>query len=247
MTSFAIIISMAIAAALSQAPPPAEITPTEITPAGITAETITLDAAIDGLQTRYQEVSDFKAKFKQVVTRKHLPRPLKKSGTVYFKKPGMMRWDYTQPDKVYYVSDGDVLWSYQPADKLAYKLKVKDSELYDALKFLFGQGNLRAEFNITRKGVEDGLLVLHLVPKKAQTNYKDLTVYVNVTTFEIARTELVDPLDNVSAVTFIDPTYEVLKVKGFKFKPPKGVNVQNLANKQAATPDAGSGEGGATP
>jgi hypothetical protein len=47
-----------------------------------------------------------------------------------------MRWDYTQPDKVYYVSDGDILWSYEVAtDGVVYKMGVRDSELYDSLKF----------------------------------------------------------------------------------------------------------------
>ena len=191
-------------------------------------ESPTLDQVVDGLQTRYETVGDFKATFKQVVKRKHLPRPLKKQGTVYFKKPGMMRWDYTQPDRVYYVSDGDLLWSYQPADKLVYKLRVKDSELYSALNFLFGQGNLREQFRIEHAGVSGGLVGLKLTPKVAQSNYKMLTLHVDPVTWEIRSTERVDPLDNVSTITFIDPVYGELKVAGFKFKPPKGVRIEDL-------------------
>jgi len=197
--------------------------------AGATApEALTLDQVVEGLQAKYETVGDFKATFKQVVKRKHLPRPLKKQGTVYFKKPGMMRWDYTQPDRVYYVSDGEVLWSYQPADKLVYKLGVKNSELYSTLKFLFGQGNLRDEFHITHGGVTDGLVALQLKPKVPQSNYKSLTLRVDPETWEIRSTELTDPLDNVSTVTFIDPVYAELKVAGFKFTPPKGVHVEDL-------------------
>ena len=197
----------------------------------------TLDEAIDGLQAKYETVTDFKATFKQVVKRKHLPRPLKKQGTVYFKKPGMMRWDYAQPDRVYYVSDGDILWSYQPSDKLVYMLKVKDSELYSALNFLFGQGNLREQFQIAHGGLNEGLVALKLTPKVPQSNYKSLTLHVSPETWEIRSTELVDPLDNVSTVTFIDPVYEVLKEAGFKFTPPKGVRVEDLqAGPGAQTP-----------
>jgi outer membrane lipoprotein carrier protein len=196
---------------------------------GTTApDAVTLDQAVAGLQTKYETVTDFKATFKQVVKRKHLPRPLKKQGTVYFKKPGMMRWDYAQPDRIYYISDGEVLWSYQPDEKLVHKLRVKDSELYSALNFLFGQGDLRQEFNITLGGVKDGLVSLMLKPKVSQSNYKMLTLHLDPATWEIRVTELVDPLDNVSTVSFIAPSYDPLKLSGFKFTPPKGVRVEDL-------------------
>ncbi len=187
-----------------------------------------LDQVIDGVQSRYASVTDFKASFKQVVTRKHLPRPLKKQGTVYFKKPGMMRWDYAQPDRVYYISDGHVLWSYQPDDKVVHKLRVRDSELYSALNFLFGQGDLRSEFTIKLGEGRDGLVALVLTPKVNQTNYKSLTLHVDPSSWDIKVTELVDPLDNVSAVTFTSPDYTPLKPAGFKFSPPEGVRVEDL-------------------
>lgn len=205
-----------------------------------TAANVTVDQAIDGIHAFYSKVTDFKARFRQTVTRKHLPRPLKKSGMVYFKKPGMMRWDYTQPDKVYYVSDGSVLWSYEPDEKVVYKLDVRESELYSALKFLVGQGDLRAEFNITLEAPEDGLVVLKLTPKAAQTNYKALRLMVAPQTFEIRGTQLVDPLDNVSHIVFEGASYDDLKPEGFKFKVPKGVRVEDLESR-------GPGGGGSDP
>ena len=189
----------------------------------------TLDKVIDGLHTRYDKVTDFKATFKQVLERKHLPKPLKKSGNVYFKRPGMMRWDYLVPEKVYYISDGTTLWSYEKEQKVAYKLNVKDSELYSSLKFLFGQGDLRKEFNVSleKKPAEGGLARLKLEPKKTTSNYKRLYLHVDPTTFEIKRTELVDPVDNVSTISFGDVDYSPRDPKGFSFTPPKGVKVDD--------------------
>ena len=148
-----------------------------------------------------------------------------------------MRWDYAQPDRIYYVSDGEVLWSYQPADKLVHKLRVKDSELYSALNFLFGQGDIRKEFNLAFGASRDGLVALTLTPKVSQSNYKTLTLHLDPATWEIRTTELVDPLDNVSTVSFVDPSYDVLKISGFKFTPPKGVRVEDLqAHRGGTTP-----------
>ena len=195
-----------------------------------------LDTAVKGIEAFYGKVTDFKANFQQEVRRAHLARPLKKSGQVYYIKPGKMRWDYTQPDKVYYVSDGDILWSYEVANKQAIKMDVKSSELYDSLKFLFGEGDLRASFNIVLGSEKDGLRALVLTPKSGQRNYKTLTLWAKPATWEIARTELVDPLDNVSVITFTGTSYDKLKPEAFQFKPPAGATIQDLTKKGAEPP-----------
>ncbi|MEE2780347.1 MAG: outer membrane lipoprotein carrier protein LolA [Myxococcota bacterium] len=196
-----------------------------------------LDQVIDGIQGFYGSVTDFKAEFHQVVRRKHLPRPLRRQGMVYFKKPGMMRWDYTQPDKVLYVSDGNILWAYEPAEKVAHKLRVQGSELYSSLKFLFGQGKLREEFDLAIEPARDGLISLRLVPKEPQSGYKSLVLRVDPTTWEIRVTEMVDPLDTVSEITFKGPVYAPLKDAGFRFQPPAGTRVEDLSA-EAASPEA---------
>lgn len=197
----------------------------------------TLDKAIGAIEGFYAKIEDFKADFQQEVKRAHIARPLKKSGYVYFSKPGKMRWDYTQPEKVYYVSDGDILWSYEVSTKQAIKMGIKDSELYDSLKFLFGQGDLRASFDIALGAAKDGLQALVLTPKSGQQNYKTLTLWVKLDTGEVARTELVDPLDNVSTITFSGASYARLKPEGFQFKPPKGATIQDLTKGLAPSPN----------
>jgi outer membrane lipoprotein carrier protein len=195
-----------------------------------------VDEVVAGVEARHAKVTDYKAAFDQVVVRKHLPRPLKKRGTVFFKKPGMMRWDYTQPDRVYYVSDGEVLWTYQVEDRLVYKVNVKASELYAALKFLFGEGDLRKEFDAALGAPADGLTALVLTPKVPDPNYKKLVLFVDPKTFDIRRTELTDPLDNASTITFESPSFDPLKPEGFQFTPPKGVRVEDLVGRADAPP-----------
>ena len=195
-----------------------------------------LDKAVKGIETFYSGTTDFKADFTQEVRRAHIARPLKKSGHVFYIRPGKMRWDYTQPDKVYYVSDGDILWSYEVSTRQAVKMGVKDSELYDSLKFLFGEGDLRASFDVRLGSEKDGLRALILTPKSGQKNYKTLTLWARPTTWEIARTELVDPLDNVSTITFTGASYDKLKPEAFQFKPPKGASIQDLTQSPPPQP-----------
>ena len=85
---------------------------------------------IKGVQARYAKVTNFKADFRQVVTRNIYHDP-QKQGVVYFKQPAMMRWDYTQPERVY-GPDGDILWTYEPSEKTAMKLRVGDTSYIPA-------------------------------------------------------------------------------------------------------------------
>ena len=197
--------------------------------ASVDPASVTRDAAVAGVQTFYEKVSDFSADFRQTVKRKNMPRARKLRGRVGFKKPGMMRWDYRQPEKVLYVSDGAVLWNYQPEDGVAYKLNVKDSELYNALKFLFGQGNLEKEFKVKLLEPSKGLVRLHLSPRVKQTNYKAIELRVDPKTFEIRTSVLTDPLGSRSTITFSNIKYAPIDAKVFTgFTPKKGVRIQDM-------------------
>jgi outer membrane lipoprotein carrier protein len=178
----------------------------------------------------YAEKASFSAHFEQTVTRAHLPdRPAKKSGNVYFKRPGKMRWDYEAPDKVYYVSDGKVLWNYVPESKLAYRLKVEDSDLFYALRFLWGEGSLAKDFELSDGGLDKDRHVILVKPREAQHNFKVLKLILSKDETLIEETELTDPADNISRLVFIKVSYQDLPDKGFEFTPPENVQVEDLS------------------
>lgn len=49
------------------------------------------------------------------------------SGTVYFSRPGRMRWEYESPEKKLFLVDGTNAWFYVPADRTASRAKMKES------------------------------------------------------------------------------------------------------------------------
>jgi outer membrane lipoprotein-sorting protein len=50
------------------------------------------------------------------------------SGTVYFSRPGRMRWEYESPEEKLFLVDGKHVWFYVPADRTASRAVVKESE-----------------------------------------------------------------------------------------------------------------------
>ena len=67
------------------------------------------------------------------------------SGTVYFSRPGRMRWEYESPETKLFLADGKHVWFYVPADRTATRAKTKESaDWHTPLALLAGK---------TRKGM----------------------------------------------------------------------------------------------
>jgi len=65
------------------------------------------------------------------------------SGTVYFSRPGRMRWEYESPEQKLFLVDGTNTWFYVPADHTASRAKLKESSDWRTpIALLAGSANL---------------------------------------------------------------------------------------------------------
>ena len=65
------------------------------------------------------------------------------SGTVYFSRPGRMRWEYESPQEKLFLVDGTNVWFYIPADHTASRAKLKESSDWRTpLALLTGKADL---------------------------------------------------------------------------------------------------------
>jgi outer membrane lipoprotein carrier protein len=65
------------------------------------------------------------------------------SGTVYFSRPGRMRWEYESPQQKLFLVDGTNAWFYVPADHTASRAKMKESSDWRTpLALLVGKADL---------------------------------------------------------------------------------------------------------
>ena len=68
------------------------------------------------------------------------------SGTVWLKKPGKMRWEYTSPQPKLFLSDGQTAWFYMPQARQARRSPVKQlDDLRSPLGLLLGKAHLEKE------------------------------------------------------------------------------------------------------
>ena len=62
------------------------------------------------------------------------------AGTVYFRRPGKMRWEYERPEKDLFLVDGKTAWFYVPADHTVTRVPARQSgDLRTPLALLAGQ------------------------------------------------------------------------------------------------------------
>src|SRR6185436_20095154 len=105
------------------------------------------DALARSLQQRYQGVRDFSASFVHTYRGGVLRTQTTERGTVAVKKPGLMRFVYTTPERKEFVSDGKKIYFYVPQDK---QVQVTDAPSTDqattSVLFLAGKGDIARDF-----------------------------------------------------------------------------------------------------
>ncbi len=83
-------------------------------------------SSVARLEVRYRTPKTLEASFLERYTENgRLVRV--EAGTVYFKRPGKMRWDYQAPERNLFLVDGKTAWFYVPADHTATRVPAKES------------------------------------------------------------------------------------------------------------------------
>jgi outer membrane lipoprotein carrier protein len=187
------------------------------------------DDVITRVQARYDATHDFTARVIQKLRVASLDKTLTSEGTVAFKKPGRMRWEFKEDDPQLIVADGTTLWFYRPQEKQVFKAPFDAAfRSTTPISFLTGVGRIAQDFDVTLNGESgDGkLLYLQLVPKRDAGDVGVLRLRVTRDSADIRGAEVYDPLGNVSILEFEDVQRNVdLPDSRFEFEVPAGVDV----------------------
>jgi outer membrane lipoprotein carrier protein len=101
-----------------------------------------VQTTVRALEARYRHARTLKAIFFQRYSDGH-GAVSAESGTVYFSRPGRMRWEYESPERKLFIVDGTNAWFYVPADHTASRAKMKESSDWRTpLALLAGKANL---------------------------------------------------------------------------------------------------------
>ena len=145
------------------------------------------------------------------------------------KKPGRMRWVYTEPEKKEFVSDGAKIYSYIPEDRQVIVSDVPpDDEATDAGAVPGRQGRHRRATSRPRyaESPVPGTVALKLTPRRAEPEYEYLVVGVDPATLQIRALTTRDRQGGESTLTFSNlKENQGISDKEFAFRIPRGVDV----------------------
>lgn len=186
------------------------------------------EALAKALQARYQSVRDFTADFVQSYRGGVLRTETRESGTVAVKKPGMMRWTYTSPERKEFVSDGLKMYSYIPEDRQVTVSDVpSDSEAPTPVLFLAGKGDLVKDFTAEKAQTPvQGSVAVKLTPRRNEPEYEYLIVAVDPASLQIRALTTKDRQGGESTIRFENlKENKGISDKDFAFRIPRGVDV----------------------
>jgi outer membrane lipoprotein carrier protein len=153
------------------------------------------------------------------------------TGSLWIKRPGMMRWEYEQPEKQLIVTDRMTLWVYRPADQ---QVMVGDAQSYfgdgKGASFLSDLGVIRKKFNLSKApAADDQHYVVKLVPLEEQFDLAAIYLTVSKTAFDVIRVTTYNAYGDETRIELsqfdfaVDPD-DVF----FQFQIPDGVDVLQL-------------------
>jgi outer membrane lipoprotein carrier protein len=195
-------------------------------PFAFSAEAVSVSDIVARLQSRYDSTAGFRANFTQQVESATLGQKVESRGTVVFKKPGRMRWEFTEPKQTL-VSDGKFFWFYQPAENQVIKTPFQNAFTSNTpASFLLGVGHIEKDFIVALTNETAEAYQLRLTPKQDPEAIGALDLTVNAKTFDIQQAVVTDPLGNVTRLQLsnIDRS-SPLTDELFHFSPPTGVDV----------------------
>lgn len=145
-------------------------------PAGETRITV-------ALEKHYNRVRTLQARFIQRYTLGQITRV--ESGTVYFQKPGKMRWEYDSPEEKLFLSDGSYVYLYVPSEQQVSRNRLRETADWRApFALLLGRVDFsklfsRVEIKSSPRAGRRSLTQLRGLPKSRRQGFTEIWFDVN--------------------------------------------------------------------
>ncbi len=180
---------------------------------------------LKGVESRYNRARTLEVQFQQTYD---VPRrgPKTEAGTLFLRKPGRMRWQYTDPAGKLFISDGKFIWLYVPSGNRVERSKVKESEDMRApLAFLLGRVDFNRDFKrfVTRAKAGDTWITAE--PRSDRAPFTQVQFRVGPK-YEIRELEVIGQDNSTMSFRFDNEKLNPqLSENLFRFRPPPGAQV----------------------
>jgi outer membrane lipoprotein carrier protein len=192
-------------------------------------------SVVDGLQQRYASAETVAGSFQQNYRAPGISQS--ESGVFRMKRPGLMRWEYRQPEEKLFIADGREVFLYSPLDRQVTIQPFSASDIHGTpLELLLGGADIKKNFSISwelrPKPVAEQTSLVRLTPRTATGDYDFLVLEIDTKTSDLQRIVIHERSGNTSEFLLANVVVNAkVNKKDFQFKPPKGVEVVRLDNR----------------
>jgi outer membrane lipoprotein carrier protein len=196
----------------------------------LNADTPDVSKMLKGVEDRYNHTQSLHVAFAETYTMKGRKRVEK--GELYLRKPGRMRWQYTDPAGKLFVSDGKFVYYYNPNENRAEKMSLKGTDDMRApLAFLLGRLQFENDFREFRTQPDGPSTFITAIPKSDKLPYTEVTFLVDPN-FTIRWLSVRGQDSSQLEFAFSAEKRNVqLAETMFKFAPPPGVEYTDSSQK----------------
>jgi outer membrane lipoprotein carrier protein len=182
-----------------------------------------------GLQRHYASVTSITGDFRQTYRAPGVNQV--ESGVFWMKRPGLMRWEYRDPEIKLFIADGRDTFLYTPEDRQVLISRFSAAELHNTpLQLLLGRADLNKSFDVAweniMKPVIPGTRMLKLVPRPEEAEYAGIVLEYDEETYDLRRIVINEKSGNTSEF-FLTNIRTNVKTESaqFRFQIPKGVEI----------------------
>lgn len=189
------------------------------------AQTLSVHTLAGRIDHHYNSLRSLKVDFTQTYEGMGMNR--RESGTLLLKRPGRMRWTYSNPAGKLFILDGRNAYFYSPGDTTAQRVPAKDlNDLRSPLRLLLGHTKLEKEMNhLTASPNADGTWTLTGIPRGLEKRVSSFSLTANAE--GVIQSMQIDETDGVrNTFTFSNQQPNApASNSDFVFTPPAGVTI----------------------
>ena len=197
-----------------------------VVPGGLTAYDET-EKALELVRNAYSSLTGLTARFVQTDERPGIGVTSREEGTLSFRPPDRMRWDYEGQRPHVFVLNGGKVWMHTPSRNQVIVREMTPEEMRGgAATFLGGLEGIEEDFTVqSRKTAADEAIPLDLFPTR-ETPYDKISILVSPGSGLVERLSIHHRLGNVTTITFHDVrTVVELEDKLFEWDIPEGTEI----------------------
>ena len=188
-------------------------------------------STISQMQSAYASMQSFRAEFEQQLLHRESGVTEKRSGTLTFQKPLLVRWETAAPHPELLLVTDKEIWNYLPDEELAYRYpRAMAEDSRSLIQVVTGQSSLNRDFDVEpAQSAEDGALVhLMLYPKDPTTELTEAQLWIDPANSLIKRVMVMDFYGNTNTIELKNLKADAhISPSDFRFTPPSGTEVED--------------------